>query len=222
MLGGRGATAIATFVVGASLLWWFSAPASAGYISYSEASRYLPYGDSISYSSRGGGERNVVVVRRDTDTHRYTELITISDQAPILPALSLPLEPTLRHCPLLAVYVVGCTANGSPHAWLQSVWIELGPGDDSVDIRALPYGIQTKFILRGGTGGADVLIGGEAQDSIYGGPGIDTMSGRGGDDDFYSFDHARDVIASCGNGFDTVTADEIDDVAADCEDVTRY
>ncbi len=50
----------------------------------------------------------------------------------------------------------------------------------------------------------------------------DTFSGGSGDDQFYvdSAQAAKDIV-SCGAGNDTVRADSADEVASDCENVTR-
>jgi Ca2+-binding RTX toxin-like protein len=82
-----------------------------------------------------------------------------------------------------------------------------------------------------------VLTGGPAGDQLSGDPGDDTLDGRGGDDVLdggLGADRVtggagadelrvRDGIAdevSCGAGSDTVLADTLDVVAADCERVT--
>ena len=56
-----------------------------------------------------------------------------------------------------------------------------------------------------------MLIGGGARDEISGGPGDDRISARDG---------MRDIVR-CGPGRDRVTADRRDQVARDCELVTR-
>ena len=73
--------------------------------------------------------------------------------------------------------------------------------------------------LRGGPG-ADGIGGGEGPDNLDGGPGLDLLSGGGGDDSLAAGDGEADAL-SCGAGADSVTADHVDIVAADCETVAR-
>ena len=63
-----------------------------------------------------------------------------------------------------------------------------------------------------GAGGGDLLVAGGGRDRVDGGPGADLVS--------VEYDGSRDVVA-CGPGLDTVTADQLDRVAADCELVGR-
>jgi hypothetical protein len=62
-----------------------------------------------------------------------------------------------------------------------------------------------------GLDGNDVLVGGAGRDLLAGGPGDDRLTDRDG---------ARDVF-TCGHGRDTVTGDQLDKAAADCEVVLR-
>jgi len=80
-----------------------------------------------------------------------------------------------------------------------------------------------------GTVDVEVAFGGKAGDKLTGngrseqfipGPGQDTVSTRQGDDIVDARDGAKDTI-ECGLGADTVYADTIDVVAADCENVSR-
>lgn len=75
-----------------------------------------------------------------------------------------------------------------------------GTGNDTID----------------GSGGDDTLDGGAENDTIVGGSGLDTVSGAGGDDTIDTRDGAADTV-TCGPGSDTVSVDDIDTVAADCE-----
>lgn len=75
-----------------------------------------------------------------------------------------------------------------------------------------------------GDSGGDTLDGGYGGDSLYGGPeddaGIDNVYGGGGNDVIMVDDvpASRDVV-DCGDGTDTVVADEnVDDLAANCEE----
>ncbi|WP_081685773.1 Ig-like domain-containing protein [Candidatus Solirubrobacter pratensis] len=60
-------------------------------------------------------------------------------------------------------------------------------------------------------GGGGTITGGAGSDMLQGGPENDTIDARDG--------YADRV--SCGTGTDTVRADQLDQVAADCENVTR-
>lgn len=71
-----------------------------------------------------------------------------------------------------------------------------------------------------GGGGADKLSGNDQANEILGGKGADTIAGRGGQDTIEARDSVKDTI-TCGSGSDTVNADNIDTVAADCETVKR-
>lgn len=81
------------------------------------------------------------------------------------------------------------------------------------------YGLGGPDTLRGGRGADDIeagpgndrLIPGAGQDDAYGGPG---------DDRIEAVDRHRDDI-SCGPGLDQVIANPGDEVARDCERVTR-
>ena len=72
--------------------------------------------------------------------------------------------------------------------------------------------------IRGGIG-ADTLVGNDAPNSLVGGLGADTLSGAGGNDTIDSADLVRDVV-NCGDGADTLSADDQDAIAADCESVS--
>lgn len=69
-----------------------------------------------------------------------------------------------------------------------------------------------------------MLTGGPSIDVLTGGPGRDVIDGGGGGDTIHAVDGQRDRIACGKNGYDrrdTVDADPIDVVAADCEIVRR-
>jgi Ca2+-binding RTX toxin-like protein len=68
----------------------------------------------------------------------------------------------------------------------------------------LPYTAQ-------GGAGRDFIIGGNGKDTIDAGPGADFVQ--------VAADNFGDTIV-CGSGDDTVRADPLDTVAADCEHVT--
>jgi hypothetical protein len=77
-----------------------------------------------------------------------------------------------------------------------------------------------------GTGGADTIRGYGSSDTIYDGPeddaAVDDIYGGSGADTIVSANvpASRDVV-SCGGGRDTVEADVLDEVSADCEDVDK-
>jgi Ca2+-binding RTX toxin-like protein len=117
-------------------------------------------------------------------------------------------------------------------AGIERVRVDLGEREDSATV-ALPVPIT----LLGGPG-ADKLTAGPADDRVRGGDGNDRMSGSGGadvldggpgadafdggagDDRLLSADGLAEKL-TCGDGTDRVDADTADDVAADCESVSR-
>ena len=102
----------------------------------------------------------------------------------------------------------------------QAIWagaeaqsVSAGAGNDLVHGEAgndAISGDRGDDVLYGDTGN-DVLDGGADVDRLYGGPGHDRLRSR---------DAWRDAVA-CGPGRDTVEADRVDLVAADCEVVRR-
>ncbi len=94
-----------------------------------------------------------------------------------------------------------------------------GPGNDVL------VGGFRQDTLDGGAGD-DTLLGGPSGDLLIGGRGHDHLHGQGGADVIRAVDGQRDAI-TCGPnsygpaGRDTVYADRIDRVAADCEIVHR-
>jgi hypothetical protein len=89
--------------------------------------------------------------------------------------------------------------------------IDAGAGNDVV------FAGAGNDVVRGGRG-ADELSGGAGNNVIDGGPGRDVIEGGSGSDVVHARDGERDYI-SCGAGRDTVVADPIDVVSADCEGV---
>jgi Ca2+-binding RTX toxin-like protein len=71
-----------------------------------------------------------------------------------------------------------------------------------------------------GDEGDQAILGGDGQDILDGAGGSDFISGQGGDDTITSRDGTADEV-QCGEGNDTVLADQRDVVSADCEAVTR-
>jgi hypothetical protein len=112
-----------------------------------------------------------------------------------------------------------------PPAGVARIAVALGDGNDYVSIGTMG---ATDFpaTIDGGDG-ADRLWAGPQADDVSGGPGSDTLTGNGGrdtlrggagDDVIETADGLPDWVA-CGTGIDTVTADLIDTVADDCEQV---
>jgi Ca2+-binding RTX toxin-like protein len=81
-------------------------------------------------------------------------------------------------------------------------------GDEGADVLA-------------GAGGDDLLTGYNGNDALIGGPGSDTLDGMAGDDTLDSVDGAAVDNDLCGDGADSARADDVDTVAADCEQVAR-
>lgn len=96
---------------------------------------------------------------------------------------------------------------------------------DGADVVTGDDGNDTLF----GGGGNDQASGGDGNDRVSGGAGddilqaglgLDRLEGGDGSDDLRSRDGLADAV-SCGAGFDRVDADTVDQMADDCEAVTR-
>jgi uncharacterized membrane protein YgcG len=86
---------------------------------------------------------------------------------------------------------------------------------------ALGEGDRVRDVEHAITGsGADRISGSSAANTIDPGAGGDSVSTLGGADTVDARDGVRDAIG-CGSGADTVFADWVDTVSADCETVTR-
>jgi Ca2+-binding RTX toxin-like protein len=119
-----------------------------------------------------------------------------------------------------------------PAAGVTSLRLDLGEREDtatvSVNIATTMLGGPGADTLTGGPAddqvsgddGDDVLTGGGGADVVIGGLGIDEVSADAGDDDVRVRDGIQDVVR-CGDGSDRVDADTLDEVAGDCEAVTR-
>ena len=119
-----------------------------------------------------------------------------------------------------------------PAAGVQAVRVDLGARDDTATVSlAIPVAISGgpgSDELRGGSGadqlggddGDDTVAGGDGPDVLTGGLGVDDISGDAGDDDIRARDGIRDIVR-CATGTDTVDADTLDEIDADCEAVTR-
>ena len=88
-----------------------------------------------------------------------------------------------------------------------------GPGSDVLRAGAPADRVE------GGDGNDDVGAGG-GNDVVDGGLGYDVVRGDDGDDELRVADGLLDRV-ECGSGRDRVDADTLDDVAIDCEDVSR-
>jgi hypothetical protein len=119
-----------------------------------------------------------------------------------------------------------------PLGGVQRVRIDLGEREDTATV-ALPVAAT----VLGGPGAdrvtsgasADELSGGEGNDALDGGAGddvvagdqgVDTLTGGAGSDRIAARDGEADTVV-CGDGADTVDADTVARVGADCENVTR-
>jgi hypothetical protein len=69
-----------------------------------------------------------------------------------------------------------------------------------------------------GDEGADKLDSGAGNDTVTGGTGTDTINAGAGDDKLFAADGIAEQV-NCGDGADTITADQADTLAG-CEDVT--
>jgi hypothetical protein len=119
-----------------------------------------------------------------------------------------------------------------PTATVSSVRVELGNREDTATVTP---GVPS--VLLGGDG-ADALTTGDTADTVDGGPGndrivtgagadiaiggagVDDIDAGAGDDDIRVRDGLRDVVR-CGDGSDRADADAFDELAADCESVSR-
>ena len=120
----------------------------------------------------------------------------------------------------------GCTQDGPNAAFCSPLtdttfarWNVLA-GDQSDVVTNGTTEPRGLFSAQNGGDGEDILNGGPVEDLLFDGPGIDTLNGNGGDDRLLIRGSFPDR-ASCGTGVDSVIADAMDDVAADCESVDR-
>jgi Ca2+-binding RTX toxin-like protein len=88
-----------------------------------------------------------------------------------------------------------------------------GPGSDT-----LRTGAPADEI--GGDDGNDVVAAGGGNDTVDGGAGYDALDGGDGDDAITAADGLADRV-HCGSGRDSVDADTLDAIDADCETVRR-
>jgi RTX calcium-binding nonapeptide repeat (4 copies) len=119
-----------------------------------------------------------------------------------------------------------------PRARIASVRIDLGEREDRATVD-LPLAVSMlggpgSDVLRTGApadrieggDGNDDLGSGDGADVIDGGLGYDVLRAEGGDDEVRVADGLLDQV-ECGSGRDRVDADTLDNVAIDCEQVSR-
>ena len=121
-----------------------------------------------------------------------------------------------------------------PDEGVTSLRVDLGDRDDIGRLDG-PTFFDVPVVLFGGQGNDDLALHSEPGGTLDGGPGNDrifaavgggerrgkdTVIGGEGDDTVDVRDDVRDVV-SCGPGADTVSADHLDEIAADCEAVDR-
>jgi hypothetical protein len=119
-----------------------------------------------------------------------------------------------------------------PRADVARIRLDLGEREDvstlAVDVpAAVSGGDGADRIATGAPGdqlagdrGNDRLAAGPGRDLLDGGPGSDRLDGGADDDELRVRDGEPDTVA-CGAGTDRVDGDQLDEVAADCEAVTR-
>lgn len=121
--------------------------------------------------------------------------------------------------------MVSGSAATCPAQGIDALDIRLGADNDYVGVGGISH-VPVATLLAGGPGN-DRFFGSEASDRIFGEGGNDTLRGREGrdqlvggpgDDSIDAVDGAIDEVW-CGEGYDTVSADENDAIAADCEEV---
>ena len=117
---------------------------------------------------------------------------------------------------LTTIAVGGTGAAGADNLEVNGLLNDLLAGDSGNDV--LDGGDGTDD-LRGDEGN-DTLIGAGGNDTIQAGTGADTVDAGEGDDTVNVPDGSADKV-TCGGGTDTVRADTVDEVAADCENVER-
>jgi hypothetical protein len=112
-----------------------------------------------------------------------------------------------------ACTITGDHGNDTINGGLERQSVLAGHGNDLV------HGDGGNDVLDGGPGD-DVVHGDGGHDILVGGAGVDRLLGGAGPDVIRARDSWRDAI-TCGPGQDTVEADTIDLVAADCELIRR-
>jgi Ca2+-binding RTX toxin-like protein len=88
----------------------------------------------------------------------------------------------------------------------------------AVDVEDIVGGTGSDTLT--GSGSDNYLFGGEGADRIDGREGSDELQGDLGNDSITSADTSEDLDV-CGDGTDSVHADDMDDIAVDCENITQ-
>ena len=114
------------------------------------------------------------------------------------------------------IAVGGTGATGADNLKVNGAVNDLLAGDTGNDVLDGGDGADD---LRGEEGN-DTLLGGAGNDVLQAAGGADTVDGGDGDDTINVPDGTADKV-TCGAGIDTVRADTVDEVAADCESVER-
>jgi hypothetical protein len=133
-----------------------------------------------------------------------------------------PLNPT----PYLASTVDYSLSGGAPqtgvNVTLDGVANDGAPGEgDNVDPHVKTVlGTDGDDSLTGNTIGGHILWGLDGSNRLDSAGGSGELYGGDGDDEFVAADGAHQLV-TCYGGADTVTADAQDNVASDCENVTR-
>jgi Ca2+-binding RTX toxin-like protein len=112
----------------------------------------------------------------------------------------------------------GCTSGGTGQASCPSASVALIVVDTGDLNDTITNNTATPVRASGGVGN-DTINGGAGNDTLIGNGGVDTLNGNAGDDTIVAKGDVSDVV-TCGAGNDTVTADPVDRIAADCENVT--
>jgi RTX calcium-binding nonapeptide repeat (4 copies) len=110
--------------------------------------------------------------------------------------------------------ISGMTDAATSWSSVRHIRVNGGPGDDKIGPDSRDGAPWTVY----GDAGSDTIAGSPDGDVLNGGTGADTVSGGAGDDDVDTFDGEIDSV-DCGAGNDSAKVDEIDVVAAGCEQV---
>ena len=206
----RGGLLLLALVVAA-----LAAPGTAG-----AHSLVRPAGDVVSYLSADATSLNVLTVRERGGRLEFRD-----------PSVEGGMDP--GSCtPGELSYESWIIQTFCPLAGVRRVRIDLGDREDSANV-ALPIAAtmlggsgadrlttgEANDELSGGEGN-DVVLAGAGDDVVDGGPGGDELDGGAGSDRLGVRDGVLDIVR-CGEDADTVDADTLDRVAADCESITR-
>jgi hypothetical protein len=195
-------------VRGRALIWlglflFLALPAAAGAAEVREDAG-IRYG-SIAFYTADPGEANHVTFADDVlnqSGYVHTQFVDPGIKIRGLPS-PYPYDPYLT----CKTNTLGATCNAP-----STILFELGDKDDAVaPVASALSAYGPNVDVRGGLG----------DDTLSGALGkIDSLSGGEGNDTILAADSKRDFV-QCGPGDDKVIADKLDDVATDCERVTR-